>query len=90
MPSSLEEFGVALGAGGEHDDVWRRPMRSRVEADEGEHLAADGFVADPEDEVLAELAVSTTWGRVWRKVRMRSTSMGLGYCSSGDRGEISR
>ena len=26
-----------------------------VEADEGEHLAADGFVADPEHEIFAEL-----------------------------------
>jgi hypothetical protein len=49
-------FGVALGTGGEHDDVLAAADAALgVEADEGEHLAADGFVAYPEDEVLAEL-----------------------------------
>ena len=60
----FEEFGVAGGAGGIHhegvvDDsaaVRRILRRARlVEVDEGEHLAANGFIADPEDEVRAPL-----------------------------------
>jgi Protein of unknown function (DUF3738) len=47
----FEEFGVALGAGRVGDDAGA----VCVEVDEGEHLSADGFVADPEDEVGAPL-----------------------------------
>lgn len=47
----FDEFGEALGAGGEGDDA----LGAAGEIDEREHLAADGFVADPEDEVVAPL-----------------------------------
>jgi hypothetical protein len=48
------------------ESFWRRSERERslgetgatgvVEVDQGEHLAANGFVADPKDEVVAPLA----------------------------------
>jgi hypothetical protein len=44
----FEELVEALGAGGVGDDAGRRAVL--LEPDPGEHLAADGFVADPEDE----------------------------------------
>jgi hypothetical protein len=47
----FEEFGVTLGAGGVGD----HRLAVGVEVDEGEHLAADGLVADPEDEVGSPL-----------------------------------
>ncbi len=45
----FEQLGVAFGAGVEPEDS----SACVVEVDEGEHFAADGFVADPEDEVVA-------------------------------------
>jgi hypothetical protein len=54
----FEEFGVALGAGGVGDDRVCFVSLARgiaVEVDEGEHLASDGLVADPEDEVGSPL-----------------------------------
>ena len=54
----FEEFGVALGAGGVGDDRACFVSLARgiaVEVDEGEHLASDGLVADPEDEVGSPL-----------------------------------
>ncbi len=48
----FEEFGVALGAGEVGDDAGGAALV--FELHHGEHLAADGFVADPEDEA-AEL-----------------------------------
>ena len=47
----FDELGEALGAGGEGDDT----VGAGGEIDEREHLAADGFVANPEDEVVAPL-----------------------------------
>jgi hypothetical protein len=47
----FDELGEALGTGGEGDDT----VRAGREVHEGEHLATDGFVADPEDEVVAPL-----------------------------------
>ena len=49
----LEEVGEGLNADREGDDGVLRA--GGIEVDEGEHPAADGFVADPEDEVVAEL-----------------------------------
>ena len=52
----FEELEGALGAGGEGDHAMssaRRPAGGEV--DQGEHLAADAFVADPEDQVVAPL-----------------------------------
>ena len=48
----FEEFGVALGPGGVGDDL---PVLVLVEVHEREHLAADGFVTYPEDEVRSPL-----------------------------------
>lgn len=45
------EVGEALGGGGEGEDA----VFIGCEIEEGEHFAADGFVADPEDEVVAPL-----------------------------------
>ena len=54
---SFEEFGVALGAGGEGEEADDVIGGSGVvQVDEGEHLSADGFVADPEDDVVAPLS----------------------------------
>ena len=47
----FEKIVVAFGAGAVGDDS----LAFAVEVDEGEHFAADGFVADPEDEVGAPL-----------------------------------
>jgi len=54
----LEEFGVTLRAGSVGDDwTWfvSLPSIAAVEVDEGEHLASDSFVPDPEDEVGSPL-----------------------------------
>jgi len=52
----FEEFGVALGPGGVGDDgLGFGVVGCLVEVDEGEHFAADGLVADPEDEVGSPL-----------------------------------
>lgn len=47
----FEEFGEAVGGGGEGEDG----AGVVVEVGEGEHFAAEGLVADPEDEVVAPL-----------------------------------
>jgi hypothetical protein len=47
----LDEFGEVVGTGGEGDDA----VRARGEVDYGKHFAADGFVADPEEQVIAPL-----------------------------------
>jgi hypothetical protein len=52
----LEQLVEALGVGGEHEVGAGEAGAGIVEVDHGEHLAADGFVADPEDEVIAPLA----------------------------------
>jgi hypothetical protein len=54
----FEKFRVTLGAGGVGDDrAWFGALGTvvAVQVDQGEHLAADGLVADPEDEVGAPL-----------------------------------
>jgi hypothetical protein len=54
----FEKFGVTLRAGGVGDDRGCFVSLARgiaVQVDEGEHLAADGLVADPEDEVGSPL-----------------------------------
>jgi hypothetical protein len=48
----LDELGVVLGGRGEGDDL---TVTDVLEVEESEHLAADGLVADPEDEVVAPL-----------------------------------
>ncbi len=47
----FEELVEALGAGGEGDDG----AAVAIEVEEGEHFAADGLIAGPEDEVVAPL-----------------------------------
>ena len=55
----LEQFGVAGGAGSVHHECVvdeAAALKAWIaEVDDGEHLAADGLVADPEDEVLSPL-----------------------------------
>jgi hypothetical protein len=51
----LEQLVEALGVGGEHEVGAGEAGAGVVEVDEGEHLAADGLVGDPEDEVIAPL-----------------------------------
>jgi hypothetical protein len=48
----LDELGVVLGGRGEGDDL---TVTDVLEVEKSEHLAADGLVADPEDEVVAPL-----------------------------------
>ncbi len=43
----LQQIGIAFGPGGVGDDA--QPAVVLLEFDHGEHLAAEGFVADPED-----------------------------------------
>ena len=52
----LEELVEVLGVDGEHEVGAGEAGAWVVEVDEGEHLAADGFVTHPEDEVVAPLA----------------------------------
>ncbi len=52
----FEELVEALGVGGEAEVGAGEAGTGVVEVDEGEHFAADGFVADPEDKVVAPLA----------------------------------
>ena len=47
----FEQVGVAFGAGGVGDDRFSVSLQ----IDQGEHFSADGFVADPEDEVGSPL-----------------------------------
>jgi len=57
-PFDFEEFGVTLWTGGVGDDrPWFVSLVAvvTVQVDKGEHLAADGLVADPEDEVGSPL-----------------------------------
>lgn len=54
-PFAFEEVGEAGGAGGEGDDGASTSDGVLVEAEDGEHLAADGFVSDPEDEAGSPL-----------------------------------
>jgi hypothetical protein len=51
----FDELGETLGAGGVGEDAVGE-AGAGIEVDQGEHLAADGFVADPVDEVVAPLA----------------------------------
>ena len=52
----LEEFVEAVWAGGEGEDGFSEPgVREVFEVQEGEHLAANGLVGYPEDEVVAPL-----------------------------------
>jgi hypothetical protein len=54
---SFEQFVEPFRRGGEGESRFGEPGAAGVvEVDEGEHLAADGLVGDPEDEVVAPLA----------------------------------
>jgi hypothetical protein len=53
----FQEFMEAVRRGGEGEyGFGEAGAAGAVEVDEGEHLAPDGFIADPEDEVVAPLA----------------------------------
>ena len=52
----FEELVEALGVGGEAEVGAGEAGAGVVEIDEGEHFSADGFVAYPEDKVVAPLA----------------------------------
>ncbi len=49
----FKQLVVALGTGGEHEVGASEARAGIVKVDEGEHLAANGFIAGPEDEVIA-------------------------------------
>lgn len=50
----LEHLGEGFNPGEKRADGLAG-VEVRIEGDYGEHLAADGFVADPKDEIVAEL-----------------------------------
>ena len=56
-PFGFHQFMEAIRDGGEGEyGFGEAGATGIVEVDEGEHLAANGFIADPEDEVVAPLA----------------------------------
>ena len=55
----FEEFVEAFGTGGVGEDA--RFVVRLFELDPGEHFAADGFVADPEDEAAELLGLEDVW-----------------------------